>query len=433
MVNGGVPRLNLLRSVWWFVFVIFLTAPLSAQHADAQTARVPDALKSGLGSGLDSITFSNGDQLTGKLVKVLAGLVTFHSDILGDVTVPLVKVKAMHAGESFAVVGKDEHFTRRTAERVIPVGPIALEDGEIRIGVATAGVPTASVATTGVAKTAADAPVETTVLPAKTTYYVIDSASFHRELRGESDFRYGWNGTATLGASLVTGTNTAQTYTGSVAFVRAIPTIPWLPSNSKTTVNLSATYGLAKDQEVISNGNVFQAASVTKTDIKHGDAEYDKYFSSEIFGLVNANADHNFGNGLELQQADGAGVGWSVIKSPNNVFDLKASLQYEQQEFYNGLYSGLGTPAENLVGAAITESWNRTLAHAVKLNEYVTLSPTFNLIQAYSGVGHVSLVFPVYRKLSFSLASTDNYLGDPPQGYLRNTFQFTAGMTFTLK
>ena len=245
-------------------------------------------------------------------------------------------------------------------------------------------------------------------------------------------------GRVTLGASLVTGTNSAQTYTGAVSLVRAIPTVLWLPSYSKTTLNLSATYGLAKDEEVVSHGNVFQAASVSKTDIKHGDAEYDKYLGSQLYGrhlfaLVNASADHNYGNGVQLQQAYGAGLGWTLVKSSTDIFDLKASLQYEEQVFYNGLYSGLGTPSENLVGAALSENWNRTFGHAIRFKESVTLSPTFNLVQAYSGVAGSSLVFPVYKKLSFSLTGTDNYLGDPPQGYQRNSFQFTGGLTFTLK
>ena len=87
----------------------------------------------------------------------------------------------------------------------------------------------------------------------------------------------------------------------------------------------------------------------------------------------------------------------------------------------------------NLVGAALTENWNHTFAHGVKINQYITVTPTFNVIQAYSGVANANFVFPVYKKLNFTLSSTDNYLGDPPQGFKRNSFQFTAGITYALK
>ncbi len=136
---------------------------------------------------------------------------------------------------------------------------------------------------------------------------------------------------------------------------------------------------------------------------------------------------------LQLQQSYGAGLGWSVLNSSRNSLDVRADLQYEQQQFYNGLTSGLGTPSVNLVGLAINENWKRNLVHNIKLNEYVTLTPTFNILQAYSAVANANFVFPVYKKLNFTLSSTDNYLGDPPEGYLRNTFQFTAGVTYVVK
>jgi hypothetical protein len=358
----------------------------------------------------DTITFTSGEQLIGKLVKVLGGVVTFHSDILGDVTVPLDKVKILHAAQ-FAVIEKNQQVTRKTATAKIPVGEIALESSSIHVSLPKG---------------------EERSFPVKDTD-LIDAASFNRELHGDSNLLYGWIGSVTLGASLVEGTNSAQTYTGSVAFARSIPTTTWLPAASKTTLNLSGTYGLAKDAQIVSGGNVFQAASTTKTDILHGDTEYDRYFSPIVFGFVSASADHNYGNGLQLQQAYGAGLGWSLLKNPKNDFDLKAELQYQQQQFYNGLTSGLGTPSVNLVGAAVSENWNRTFAHNIKFNEYITLAPTFNVIQAYSAVANANFVFPVYKKLNFTLSSTDNYLGDPPEGYLRNTFQFTAGITYVVK
>ncbi len=44
---------------------------------------------------------------------------------------------------------------------------------------------------------------------------------------------------------------------------------------------------------------------------------------------------------LKLQQAYGAGLGWSIIKAPKENFDIKAILLYQQQQFYNGVESGL--------------------------------------------------------------------------------------------
>jgi hypothetical protein len=386
--------LTLARHIAWTFILLFLWAI----RCYAQTT--------------DTITFSDGEQLAGKLISVLGGTVTFHSEILGNVTVPLEKVKTLKTAHSFAAVEKGQRVTRKTAVEQIPVGSITLKNDSVNVSPAHA---------------------EEKSIPSSQIASLLDAATFHREIQSESDFLYGWAGSITLGASVVDATNSAQTYTGAVALVRSIPTIAWLPPASKTTLNLSGTYGLAKNSEILSEGEIFQAASTSKTNILHGDAEWDKYLSPVIFGLVNASADHNFGNGLQLQQAYGAGLGWSIIKQPKENFDIKAILLYQQQQFYNGVESGLGTPSVNLIGADLNESWSRTFAHNIKFNEYVTLTPTFNVVRAYSAVGNANFVFPVYKRLNFTLSSTDNYLGDPPEGFRRNSFQFTTGITYVVK
>lgn len=359
----------------------------------------------------DTLTLADGEQLIGKLIKVHAGTVTFHSDLLGDLTIPLAKVKTLHAAQ-FAVIEKDQRITRKTAVEKIMVGTIAIENETIHVSPPKA---------------------EERAFPEKGVDSLIDAASFHHELRGERDFFYGWTGPITLGASLVESTNSAQTYTGSVSLVRAIPADSWMPPVSRTILNLRGTYGLAKNPQIVMNNTILQAASTAKTDILHGGAEYDRYGSTEVFAFVKASADHNFGSGLELQQAYGGGIGWSVLNNPKNSLDLKANMQFEQQQFYNGAASQLGTPTENLASAAINETWKRDFAHKMKFNEYFTVTPAFNVSQAYSAVANTNFLFPVYKKLNFTLASTDNYLGDPPKGYIRNTFQFIAGITYVVK
>jgi len=59
--------------------------PAQAQSAPAKPAAPPP----------DVIVFTNGDQLTGKLLREANGSVTFHSDIAGDVTVKWDKIKSL--------------------------------------------------------------------------------------------------------------------------------------------------------------------------------------------------------------------------------------------------------------------------------------------------------------------------------------------------
>src|ERR1700694_646795 len=66
----------------------------------------------------DVIVFTNGDQLTGKLEKGEAGSITFQSDMAGEVTVPLAKIKELRSSGSFALLPKELGKNRKAATAV---------------------------------------------------------------------------------------------------------------------------------------------------------------------------------------------------------------------------------------------------------------------------------------------------------------------------
>ena len=95
--------------------------PLHAQSAPAP-APAPDV-----------IFFTNGDQLTGKLLREVNGSVTFHSDIAGDVTVTWDKIKSIQSGQQFAVVQQGQHVTRKTPNAEIAQGAVQVEDDQVKV------------------------------------------------------------------------------------------------------------------------------------------------------------------------------------------------------------------------------------------------------------------------------------------------------------
>lgn len=240
----------------------------------------------------DVIRFTNGDVLTGRLVRVIDGKITFHSTMVGEITVPWSKVEALDSVQPFAVMDKDQQLTKKTAAARIAVGPLHVEDGAITL-----------VTASGEKKT----------FPTNKTQYVVNAPVLHREIARRADPFYGWTGNINLGATLVQGTNTSQTYTGELGLLRTLPTVTWLPPVSKTSLNLSGTYGLLTQPEIVSNGATVQAPSELKTNILHGDTEYDRYLSKRFFWLAGASADHNFGSGLNLQQTYGSGLGLTLV------------------------------------------------------------------------------------------------------------------------
>jgi hypothetical protein len=383
-----------LRLILPTVLGLASVLPLHAQMAAAAPAAAPDV-----------ITFTNGDQLTGKLLREVGGSVTFHSDIAGDVTVTWDKIKSIHSGQQFAVVQQGQHVTRKTANADIAHGALRVEDNEVKVA-PTGGTPKD--------------------IPVKNTQFVIDQATFDKEVRGRPGFFSGWNGAVTAGAALVEATQNSRNFTGSAALVRAIPSVTWLDPRERTLFDFSGAYG-----------SITQPGTAgTKTNIIHFDAEHDWYVSPRFYFLVDAAFDHNYSQGMSLQQLYGAGAGYTLIKDPRQELDLKFDIHFERQQYF--VTPGILplpplTPSKNLVGADFGDTYMLKLPHGLLFNQTAVITPAFNQTNAYSALATAGLTFPVYKRFGFTVGTLDDFLNDPAIGSKKNSFQFTAGVTYTLK
>jgi len=380
----------------------FAAPPWAAAQAPAKPAAPPP--------DKDVLVFSNGDTLTGTFERSTGANVTFKSDMAGEITIGWDKIKELKAAGRYAVLesGFKTKSSRKLNDARIPQGTVTMTDQTVTVQ-GDAGPPT-TVAT-------------------KDTEFIIDNQSYEKELRGHPGLFSDWNGALTGGATLVYATQNSQTFTGAVNLVRLVPNVSWLDPRSRDTVNVLETYGK------VTQPNVDAPDTVTKTSIFHADAEHDLYFSPRAYGLVNTSFDHNYSQGLSLQQIYGVGIGLTVVKDAKQELDVKAQVQYEAQSFQVIPGSAVGTlpnPDTNLIGGTFAENYFRKLKH-VTFNEQLQLIPAFNSVQDFSVVGQAGLVFPVYKRLSFSVNSLDTYLGDPQSGAKRNSFQFITGITYTLK
>ena len=386
--------LNTLPIVLPAVLGFALAVPMHAQ-TPAAAAPAPDVL-----------VFTNGDQLSGKLLHEAGGSVTFHSDMAGDITVTWDKIKSIHTAQQFAVIQQGQHVTRKTANADIVQGNVQVEDNQVKVTQGTAGA--------------------TKEIPVKNAQYVIDKDTYTKELRGNPGFFSGWDGSITAGATLIEATQNSRNFTGSAALVRAIPSVNWLDPRDRTIFDFTGAYG-----QVTQPGT-----TGTKTNILHGDAEHDWYFSPRFYFLVDAAWDHNYSQGLNLQQTYGGGIGYTVIKEPKQQLDVKLDVHYEKQQYFvtpNVIPIPPLTPSKNLIGMDFGDTYMLKLPHGLTFNQGAMITPAFNQTNAYSAEATAGLAFPVYKRFGFSLGTLDDFLNDPAAGSKKNSFQFTAGVTYTLK
>jgi Protein of unknown function, DUF481 len=351
----------------------------------------------------DVIIFTNGDRLTGKLEKGEGDTITFNSDMAGEVTIPLAKIKELRTNGSFAVLRKGSKDPMTNVQ----VGKVEYEDGDVML-TGKNGMET---------------------VPAKELAFVIDEATFDKQVRPPTGPLWGllagWTGGVTGGATLVRSTQNSTTYTAAASLTRAIPELTYLPPRSRSLFALSETYGKLT-QPTVPQTTPPTPASVAMTNIFHAGFEQDKYFTRTVFALGNVTFDHNYAQGLNLQQVYGGGVGWTAVKDARQEFDLKGQLQYERQTFQ------IAANNQNLIGATIGENYQRSLPRKIVFTENANVLPTFNNAKAYSANATAGLAMPMWKQFNLSFTATDNFLNNPPIGYKKNSFQFVLGVTYNL-
>ncbi len=358
----------------------------------------------------DVLVLINGDTLHGKLVSEVGGTVTFHSDPLGDISLSWDKIKELHTSNSFAVLKKDKVFGKKNAAS-IPTGTIEVANQSLTLHPEN----TAALAT----------------IPIADAQYIIDKGTLDKQLYHHPGFFTGWNGAATAGASVVAATQNQYAFSGAIGFVRVVPTVTWLSPRNRTSVDFTGSFGkITEPAYTIPATTIVVPAVVTKSALYHADAERDEYFSPRFFALAQTAFDHNYAQNLDLQQIYGGGVGYTVLKTPHQEADVKATIQYARQAFISDSAAN-----KNLIGSTFSADYvfhNKLLTYT----QSVAYIPAYNDPHAYSVNQANTLAFPAYKNFSLSMGTLDSYLNGPPATLpptKRNSFQFTMGVTYVIK
>jgi hypothetical protein len=366
--------------------ILATVACLTAWRARADT---PDAKK-------DILLFTDGEKLVGQLQSADSGSLTFKSDMAGVVIIDWKKVQELHTSTDFVVIRKGTKLVWRGKYPDILKGSLTAADQKMQIAPPTPAPP--------VPVSVAD------------TEAVVPASDFEKAVTERPGIFQDWKGSGSVGISLVEATQTSQTYTSAINLVRALPLENWLQPNNRTIINFTSSYGTISEPKT----------PTVKTSIFHGSAERDEYFSPSVYALADAGFDHDFSQGLYLQQTYGGGVGWTAIKNPKEELDLKAELTFVNQQFQ------ISSENQKLFGSIFAEAFNRKFKHNLIFNEQLSFNPAWTNLHAYSAVGTASLTAPVFKRIGVSLSLTDAFLNNPSPGFRKNSLQFSTALTYTL-
>lgn len=359
--------------------------------------------------GSDVLVFVNGDQLTGNLVRTSGDIVTFRSSMAGELTVRWSKIKELRSSRKFVVLNKGQKLDHKSVMQ-IESGNLTVKDNMINLSEK---------------KVEAEIPVDHAA-------NIVDKQTFQKQAIGEANFFRNWTGAANLGAIAILATQDTYSVNGGLNLVRESPGVEYLPARNRTLADYSNSYSRITQRQ----WPEAPPLPDLKISIFHADAERDQYISPRVYFLAQTAFDHNYTQGLDLQQIYGGGVGMTVIRRPSQTLDVRATLQYEKQKF---VYEVAFRDDRNLIGSTFSTSYVLKLPYNLVFRQDVQYLPAYNLRYAYSIGEQNSLVFPLYKRLGLQLGTADSYLNDPPPATYPaavtrpNSLQFTTGIRLSLK
>ena len=349
---GRKQRLSVTLFLLVFAALSSLAQDAAKEPAKPETKKEPEIK--------EELTLKNGDRLTGQLLNSTGTEIKFKSDLAGEVTVKWENVKELKSTRDFAVVPKDVKDARDSS--LVPQGEIKIGEKGIEVSPMTAAKPETSTASgkaeakpgapaKEVASTKEATPTKEAVsvkeIPTYKIAYVVDDVSYQKEIHKKIGFRSGWDGHITTGTSMIYSTQNSYLFQVDTALKRSIPTVDWLDPKLRTTFNFTLSAGKTTQPDT----------PTTITNIYHADAERDEYFSPKGYYLQALSFDHNFAQGLILQQNYGFGIGATVFKRKESEFDVTADLHYESQQF--NATADVEELSLHLIGSTLTETYTR--------------------------------------------------------------------------
>ena len=321
----------------------------------------------------DQVVLTNGDIITGAIVKKDGAKLTVKSEFLGEVTMPWSAVKSIRSDAELSVV-------LPTGETV--KGKIASSGDQLQV---VAGAQTKAAPLAGVAAVRNDA----------------EQHNFERmQHPGILEL---WNGNFDFGLALARGNARSDSLTTAFTASRASRT-------DKIAVYFNQVYSTARANNV----NSTTASAV------RGGWKYNRNVSGRMFLTGFDDYEHDGFQGLTFRLVAGGGVGVRAIKSEHTQLDFDAGIDYQRENFQNGL---LRNSAEANFGDALH----------YQLSKSTTLTQAMRVFTNLSDLGVYRLNFDlgsstlIRKWLGWQVNVSDRFLSNPVQGKQRNDLLLSTG------
>jgi putative salt-induced outer membrane protein YdiY len=323
----------------------------------------------------DQIVFTNGDRLTGTVMKADDKTLVIKTEFAGDVTVQWPAVQEIHSTQPLHLV---------TQGGKTFVGTVTTADGNLVVGTVTSGI--ANVAKADVTALRNDE----------------EQAAYEKSLH--PTLLHGWAGGVNVGFALTRGNS--ETKNLALAFTADRKT-----QHDDTTMYANTIYA--------TNDAAGAVPSVT-ANTTQGGIRYAHNLTTRLFGYGSADFQTDALQGLNLRSVLGGGLGLHVINTDRTSLDLLGGLNYTRESYT--------TLSRNFAALTVGEELMHKLGVSTVLNEKLYFFPDLNQTGEYRATFNLGTVTKLSKWLGWQNAFGDIYVTNPPAGKKQNDILLTTGL-----
>ncbi|MGH9727716.1 MAG: DUF481 domain-containing protein [Candidatus Acidiferrales bacterium] len=326
----------------------------------------------------DQVTLTNGDRVTGAIVKSDAKTLVIKTENAGDVTVKWPAVASIQSdGELYVGLSGGQ----------VAAGRVSMSDGKI------------TVQTKG----------EGTVASTKdAVQFIRNDAEQAKEYRLEHPRLFDlWNGFVDAGLSTTRGNSSTLSFTFDGKAIRT------------TKANQFTLYF----NSILTKSSLTGPTLTTAHSIVGG-VRGDFNITPRFFAFGTADFQYDELEELDLRNTLGGGLGFHVVKTKTAVFDIYGGGDYSQAYYSTGVAR---KAAEINAGESLTyKASNRTV-----LAEQLDLYPNVSDIGEYRMTFNATAATKIAGWLNWQVAFGDRYVSNPIPGIKSNDLVLTTGIRVT--
>jgi putative salt-induced outer membrane protein YdiY len=319
----------------------------------------------------DQVFLKNGDRLTGKIVKLTDGKMTFNSDLAGQISIDLKNIQTFSADSSIKVVLKDgTAFDRKIA---------AGESNQFAI--------------------------ESTDILTPQSFKVADIAAINPPPKPEPK----WTGSISGGLTSTHGNTKADAVNASINLTKRA-------DKDRIQVGVDYANGRQEDPDT--------GISKTTEDWWRSKAKYDYFFSRKKYAYVDGRYEKDSIAQLDRRMVIGGGGGYQWIESDTTKFSTELGLASLYEKFDNQANSN------SELSAQAGYSFQHQLTPAVKFIHDLTYYPSLENFSDYYLTSSGELRMRFTERMFANFKAIFGYDATPAPGKGNTDVKYLLGVGF---